>query len=399
MLDSYQHHYLVSLVLFLFAFFPTLTAAEIFPSRLPPPTTPKSAKEPSKAKQKKKAREAARIAAVGGDIVHTSAWAYALVAFTCAVVYAWTAVSKTEPDRRAGHALREITRASHPLEPFETWFVEHGATHEGFWSMMGSSVILLQMVIALGYVLAPRRDTVASKLMPVVCGVALFAALNFHVGAEFIKLRIGWFSWYMIAMALVAFLPARALHWLLFLPAEIQRGILSDLPALLRGARKAGPDGGEAAPVAPIPRPIPPAVPIAMSIAAAILLVLMGRLVDVPGAIPAMAIAAIALVAGTVWASLQPSVRRPIPYVVAAASGALLMWLSIGATEVRYDFYRFMGGDARRRGEIEVAIESYEKAARYAPHGKWTRKRQERLDELRRRHAAGGTKGHDHGDE
>jgi hypothetical protein len=234
-------------------------------------------------------------------------------------------------------------------------------------------------VIALGYLLAPRRDTVASKLMPVVCGVACVAALSFHIGAEYIKLRIGWFSWYMVAMALIAFLPARWLHgigWALTWPMRM----VSTKWRQWSPADSAGPAIG-------------------LAVGMALVVGLMGRLVDVPGGIAAAIVAGIALIAGAVWAVVRKQPALITPYVVAAGSAAVLMWLSIAATEVRYDFYRFMGGDARRRGEVEVAIEAYEKAARYAPEGKWTKRRQERLEELRRRHAAGGTAGDDHGDE
>ena len=36
---------------------------------------------------------------------------------------------------------------------------------------------------------------------------------------------------------------------------------------------------------------------------------------------------------------------------------------------MRYDYYRFVGGDRRRRGETAAAIAAYRKAYAYAPDG------------------------------
>ena len=49
------------------------------------------------------------------------------------------------------------------------------------------------------------------------------------------------------------------------------------------------------------------------------------------------------------------------------------MWGAIAASEARWDFYRFLGGDLYRRGQPEASLEAYLKGERYAPEGK-TRK-------------------------
>jgi hypothetical protein len=56
---------------------------------------------------------------------------------------------------------------------------------------------------------------------------------------------------------------------------------------------------------------------------------------------------------------------------VALALGvaAVLMLSAIAVTEVRWDYYRFLGGDLQRRGESRAALSAYLKGERYAPAG------------------------------
>src|SRR5690606_17628888 len=49
--------------------------------------------------------------------------------------------------------------------------------------------------------------------------IALATALSFHLGAEHMQLKIGWFSWYMVMYALIMLLPAKPL-------AMLMRGLL-----------------------------------------------------------------------------------------------------------------------------------------------------------------------------
>ncbi len=72
-------------------------------------------------------------------------------------------------------------------------------------------------------------------------------------------------------------------------------------------------------------------------------------------------------------AEKNPALARP--WIAATGLAVLTMWMAIASTDVRYDFYRFVGGDARRRGDVAAALEAYTKADRYAPEGKSRRGR------------------------
>jgi hypothetical protein len=78
-------------------------------------------------------------------------------------------------------------------------------------------------------------------------------------------------------------------------------------------------------------------------------------------------------------------VRRghdPRRHIVASAVAGMVMWLAIAASPVRWDFYRYLGGDLMRRDEPEAALEAYLRGERYAPPGK---SRADKIEQLRER--------------
>jgi hypothetical protein len=66
----------------------------------------------------------------------------------------------------------------------------------------------------------------------------------------------------------------------------------------------------------------------------------------------------------------------PRRHVLATMLAAVMMWTAIAASPVRWDFYRFLGGDLSRRGELRPALEAYRRGERYAPPG------QTRIDKI-----------------
>jgi hypothetical protein len=308
LLDSYQHHYLLSLYLGLFVLLPATFAAR-------------------------------------------------LLSVTTGVVYLFTGLAKTEADWRSGAALARI--AAEPMKPFLSFASRLGIDEAQFWPLVGTSVIALQFFVALGYLLAPAADAAADAAatadadaghrgLRVVSGLAWFAAMAFHIGAEVLELRVGWFSYYMMLVASVLLLPA---PWVDAV-ASLARRARAHLTALATDATA----GGWTSTVV-------------LAAAASAVLFGMGRLVDLPGAgiacasVPAVLVG-MALLEGT-------PVHRASAWASAAASlvGAALLWGALAASEARYDYYRFAGGDAKKRGTPAEALLFYQKAQAYAPEG------------------------------
>jgi len=218
---------------------------------------------------------------------------------------------------------------------------------------------MLQLVIMAAYLLAPLRDRGDAGIR-VLCWIGFVAAVSFHVGAEHLELRIGWFSWYMIGFAAITLLPERAV-WV--------AGEWLSLPARAVGEmwQRSQQGGGSAV------------VPIALG--TALVVGLAGYAVDMPGSLAAAVIAGLALAAGSIYLYVKSRSHEAMRWIAATAAAALCMWLSIASSEVRFDYYRFVGGDHRRRGEYAEALEAYIKANRYAPEDD---DRREKEEEMRR---------------
>jgi hypothetical protein len=365
MLDSYQHHYLLTLVLVAFVFVPAVDTRFVLGDILKAqddetkksPTAPKKKRKKRKQHEKhadKKVEERPKASASptlpGGAL---TAWAYHATAIGIGIVYSYTALSKSEPEWRDGSALRNI--AVEPMRPIHAYFVdERGLADETFWTMMGTSVIFLQILIAAGYFVAPLLDRGELRWPKWVCGAAFVGAMSFHLGAEYLELQIGWFSYYMIATAFVFLLPAVVVDAVVRLFAFASTRFIAILEA----------EEGVSARLA--------------AVAVAAIVGLAGYAVDMPGVFAAsLTFGALLIVFVFATRGTPPA----LPWVLGASLAALSMWLAFIGTEARWDYYRFVGGDHHRRGELEAALEAYIKANDYAPDDN---DRHEREDEVRR---------------
>jgi hypothetical protein len=407
MLDSYQHHYLLSLVLLVLAAMPVHDATELYGQATSIASTPH------------------------GVVPRVHAFGYTLLTSLAGSVYLFTAVSKTAEDWLSGDALRLITREGSTIEGFFSFTSQLGMDRdETFW-FLGHSMVPLQLIIAAGYFLAPLLDGPNSQkertqqaelakdwmagnrgnailasgilgvligvvagfglsldalgiaclsvvlagalaLMPfnaaawtyffspkgragwvrIVCSIALVAALSFHVGAEYLGLEIGWFSYYMLAVALLVLLPGTWLSTLLF-----------GITALVRGPSKA------------------PSIAVLLVwiLLAGAGLFALGRESDLPGALAATGLVGV-LLAMFVLPGLKAPHAEHARYALATAFAAALLFGWLHATEARFDFHRFAAGDFRRRLDYQSALTEYESANRVAPEGQ---SRETRVEEMR----------------
>jgi len=338
MLDSYQHHYLLTILLIAFALYPSVTCRLL----AAPPAEEETAVDSAETRS-----------LPGGNL---SAWAYHATAVSIGIVYSYTALSKSEPQWRDGSALQRI--ATEQMAPFYEYFVDsRGWEHETFWTMMGTSVILLQILIAAGYYCAPLLDRDDLSWPKWVCGAAWFGAMNFHIGAEYLDLQIGWFSYYMLIAGCVFLLPRRAVSAF---------GIMVAIPVNAAVDALTGEESEESG------SPLPVAIGVAAVTGLA------GYAVDMPGVVVASVLIGTLLI---VFVAAKQAAGSPLTWIAGTGVAALCMWLAFVGTEARYDYYRFVGGDYRRRGELEESLEAYIKANDYAPEDD---NRREREDEVRR---------------
>jgi len=397
LLDSYQHHYFVSITLACMVFFPKLSARDVHPTEI-------------EGGKKRAARELERahgieqrgwvfcaLAAVilaiyaavdskdrvftlffacagalaacvvwvapkvAAQPVMARAFGWNLLGAAVCIVYLYTALAKTDPTWTAGHTIQRIGSVKNDLAWAVEWAEAFGLTAQQFWSLFATVVIPQELFMAAAYVCAVVRDREPSKLLDAICWIAVGLGIALHVGAEAMHLEIGWFSHYMLLFAATYLLPLSAVDKLAIVLTWPGRFLLQRVDAWERQA----------------PGKVP-AVLTVLGSAGAVLAA--AYFVDLPGALATGAIAAMALIAiaGVCLArGIDP--RR---WGMATACAAGLMWIAIAASPVRWDYYRFRAGDLDKRGELEAALEAYEHGERYAPPGE-TRK--PKIDAIRRK--------------
>ncbi|MDP6943860.1 MAG: HTTM domain-containing protein [Myxococcota bacterium] len=311
-LDSYQHHVFISWALLCLCCFPALGTREVWAERR-----------------------------------CVCAWGYRLLAAVTALLYLFTGISKTEPQWLSGGVLKRINGQERVLEPIRDALLGLGLGEESFWSLGGHSVVVAQWVITALWLSVLVWGEGGGRWVRVGRMVGVLTAAAFHVGAEVMGLRIGWFSWYMLALTLIAFAPAA---WLRAAAAGLDRVTSKILGAL-------PPAGGT-------PNRL---VWAGLCLGTGACFVAVGRELDLPGTPTAGLLwAAILMVSAAVAAARGKSLRT---WAIAGAVTVTLLGVSIDSGRVRYDFYRFVGGDATRRMELDAALLAYGRANTYAPEG------------------------------
>ena len=166
LLDSYQHHYFVSLVLLCIVFFP---------------------------QSKDHADD------------RTAAWSYQLLGAIIAIVYLYGAISKLESGWMSGVTAEEWFD--------EGWLAEWLGESHTAWTILAWLIIVSEFALAAGYavVVMLAESATGSRGNGLRISMLVLSFL-LHIGIEFVGLRIGWFSYYMLLLASAFFLPARFFH-------------------------------------------------------------------------------------------------------------------------------------------------------------------------------------------
>lgn len=330
MLDSYQHHYLLSIVLICFVCFPPTQASELGENDAP------TAKP---------------------------AWGYVLLTASIAIVYGYTAYSKTESQWREGYALEQLTTPTHALFGLRDWFMAHGRSAIEFWQLVALGAIVSQIIICTSYFLSAWSERTTNRWLRAYLLLGYAMAMMFHVGAEYMELRIGWFSYYMMIAATVVLCPWPK-SWLVALERVIRR--------IGNGWNNAFSNGSF------VEQGL-------VLLIACVGLVAAGYLVDLPGSVAA-GVAGSTMLAGafTVLRSRHATLDTRT-MSVAGLMAAVALWLAVNVSGMRYDLYRLMGGSANRLGDYDRALNAYKKAKLYAPPGEWSESREQRLRALQGR--------------
>jgi hypothetical protein len=327
-LDAYQHHYLLSLLLGAFVFFPDARAAD----------------------------------ANDGRTKQVSAWAFVLVAANVAIVYVFTATTKTEAGWASGAVLREVTRSSHWFQSMWSRLLTTGLRDDTSWELVARAVALLQIVIAVAYVAVVRSGGGRARWARPLAWVALAAATGFHGSLLLFTIEIRWFSYYMIALAAAFFLPEVVLRAFVALATFPARTVAQSAERW-----RSVPAGWQS---------------LAVVAGAACIVALAGSYLDLPGATAAGFIGGGAIATMGLVGGLGNVAERVRCMAIAAAAGALVLGAVVHVWPIRFQYHLYAVADLQRRGEPAQVLAAYEKAEPYAPRGQ---SRQRQIEALRSR--------------
>ncbi len=322
LLDAFQHHYLISLFLLGFALLPRLER-----------------------------HDADR---------RVTAWSFRLFSVTLAIVYLFAAASKYEVGWRSGNALESLASGAPLFKALRDQAATIGISRSRFWMLVSLGVTVTELILAAAYLLATRSTDQERAWLRRLAWVALAAALVLHLEAAFLRLQIGWFSAYMLIAALTFFLPE----------AWLQRVTLM----LTWPARHTPTTLGNW-----LDRPGATLIAIAIGCVA---WVFAGFALQLPGARGAGIVAAAVITFQAVAALGRRRFLSGVRYGFIGAIAAIACLAAVAASSVRFDFYRYLGSNLERSGNLTAALGAFEKAEKFAPGD---RTRRARIDELQRR--------------
>jgi len=337
-LDLYQHHYLLSLVLFCLIFLPPLRREDLYPG------------------------DAARGAPARGRRAPgplTCAWAWRLLGALFALVYAFTALAKLEPLWLSGATPALVAQTKALPQAAADLAVALGGSRRAFFAGVAGATVALEVALSAAYALAPRQDERASARRRRACLAAWLLAAALHLGFEAMGLLIGLFSFYMLLAAGAFFLPA---GWL------FAAGALASAPARHLAQALAGPAAGRGW--------------LWAALAVALGLSGIGRWLDLPGAAVALLLAAAALLGSASAAALRGAPARTRARVLAAAAAGLALATLVSLRPERHEFHWSHATSLRQLGDFPGALAALGRAERHAPAARRGRIRSDRATVL-----------------
>jgi hypothetical protein len=224
-----------------------------------------------------------------------------------------------------------------------------------FGATLAWSVFAAECLVAAAYFVAVRLDGAPGRWRRVVVSLAFLAAVSFHLAADFVlKLRIGWFSYYMIGLACVYFLPSSFLR-------AVAGFVIRPVAHL--GVRWSGQLAAWMAKASTRRSVLTALGPLIAAAAVGAI----GFVLDLPGAKTGSLLVASALAGATLLAWARARQETVVAYALAIGLAALVMWLTIAQSKVRYSYYLGRWMVLQRQDDRSGASSAYERVTRYGP--------------------------------
>ena len=320
MLDGFQHHYLISLMLFCMIFFPLTPSAvrsgrnDALPAVLP------------------------------------SSWSFLMLGATLAIAYAFAAISKSDASWRSGQTLEMLSGSNRYLLGIVDLATACGLSAAAVWKFIARSVIAAEWLAAATYLALPPRMGDQQRWMDRLRLLAWAMIVGLHLGIEMLGFQIGWFSWYMVLAASCFLLPNGCFALLARVAAMLPRVLARRLGVDRRSTNK-------------------PGISIygfVMAGLGILLLSFLGKSADLPGTSYACVLAGVAVLGLALYGQISPNAGwKPLPLFVATAPAIAAMSMAVLLSSVRAEYYLELGSEWERTQQPNQALTAYKKALDY----------------------------------
>lgn len=288
---------------------------------------------------------------VFSDGPRVSSWAYRLLGTTVGVIYVFTSIAKMDMEWCGGHTLQQVGATAQVLSPVEQMATAIGIPRDWFWAGLATFVIPLELTLAGSYIVATRQDEPGRTWLRRWCFFAWALAVGLHLNNEMMNLVIQWFGYYMLLLATLFLLPERILLTLgtPFIWCESSvRDQYERLVPLMSNGQAAVAFG-------------------ALTAGALVSLLLCGVLTWIAGAGAATLIIASGLVMVVVYGMIAGWERGSIKVSLVSLVASWMMIVTVAQCSMRFDYYDLRGKTLQQLGNNERAIAQMETAAVMGP--------------------------------
>ena len=280
---------------------------------------------------------------------YVSAWSLRLLMTTVGVIYMFAAVAKMDAEWCGGHTLKAVGATERVLRPVAQFAGGLGISEGTFWSVLATLVIPLEIALGGCYLLAVWQDEPQRIWLRRLCFSGWLLAIGLHLNNEMMNLIIQWFGYYMLLWACLLLMPARVLliaGQVFIWPECWIRETSAKLDAL-QGSQKAVLTG-------------------LIAILALAGLLAFAVLTLIPGTMLAASVLGAGFVVAVVL-SLIAWEKQRLMIVSLACAASLTMVVAIVQSNMRFDYFDLRGKTLQLVGRHEEATRAMETALLFSP--------------------------------
>ena len=280
-----------------------------------------------------------------------SAWSFRLLLTTVGVIYMFAAVAKMDAEWCGGHTLKAVGTTESVLQPVAKLAAIVGVPADTFWSILATFVIPLELTLGAIYLLSVWQDHI--PILRRVCFVGWLLAIGLHLNNEMMNLIIQWFGYYMLMQATVLLMPSRILL------IAGQAFIAPECWVRERVDKLLAADDGPSLPVVSLAALL--ALPAALGFA---------MLSMIPGIMVAAFILLFGIVLTVVVGIALGWNRRVLVVAMASITAFVTMTCAIMQCSMQFDYYDLRGKTLLSQGRLEEATQNMEAATAFRPPSK-----------------------------